>query len=372
MAVKESFDMFKWNAPRYVNPVQIAQALKDLNLCEKKLKAIYIVGTCQEGEYWDRINLLDALRDVGIEPKDDNWWKDSRLDNVKVPWELSVCEPVQLVFEDDLSVEIFPYDLDCVRIGVNSIPIGLTDGLNNGNIDANIFFEDFIGKELKGISVKNSSIEIRAVDESDRIYERNDSEYIIKFDFGGAFVLGIDAPDGSWFKISSKINRNNRTPYKNKKAAVGYCEQVILANGCDRGGAMWITADVPSSDWRKLFMSIDDYEFYTYFSNFAYKYYDESIQEREEYEDLNFDGYGYNYYTYDNAKLMLEDIKATAKLYRECYENPEVLQVKYKWLPYGITPKELKKYFDVYERFAIRLENVLNIPGFERLCISGP
>ena len=36
MAVKENFDMFKWTAPRYVNPVQIAQALKDLIFFRKE------------------------------------------------------------------------------------------------------------------------------------------------------------------------------------------------------------------------------------------------------------------------------------------------------------------------------------------------
>ena len=76
--VNERFDIFEWDAPVYENFEGIAHGLHWLNLCNKKLKAIYIIGDCMEDrEYWERS-----------------------------AWKLTVMEPVQLVFEGGISVEI--------------------------------------------------------------------------------------------------------------------------------------------------------------------------------------------------------------------------------------------------------------------------
>ena len=144
------------------------------------------------------------------------------------------------------------------------------------------------------------------------------------------------------------------------------------------GGVMWIQPifgveqpNLPKDD-SVLWMSIEDYEFSSYFGNFVFKYYDETMQDREWFEDEQFDWYGDNYFSRESTMLMLKEIKDTAKLYRACYENPKVLKAKFQYLPYGINMDELKLYYDVYERFAMRLERMIGMDGFEMLCISGP
>ena len=336
--VKEKFDIFEWDAPAYENFEAIAYELHWLNLCNKKLKAVYIIGDCMEdSEYWERST-----------------------------WELTVTEPVQLVFEGGISVEFLLYSEQKARIGVNSIPIGVTDGLNNGNIDANSFFKEFIGKELKVINVKSS------------VLNTSETEHDIEFVFEEDLNLCLNSEGKSRYSISASMGGNNKLGIKKRLKAIKSFDQVTLYSGLASGGVMWIQPifSVENPDLPKdafiLWMSIEDYDFDTYFRNFAYKHYDETIQDREWFEDNQFDWYGVNYFSRESTILMLKEIKDTAKLYRACYEKPNVLKANFQYLPYGINMDELKLYYDVYERFAMRLERMIGIEGFEMLCITGP
>ena len=198
--VNERFDIFEWDAPVYENFEGIAHGLHWLNLCNKKLKAIYIIGDCMEDrEFLERST-----------------------------WQLMVTEPVQLVFEGGISVEILVYDKHRARIGVNSIPVGVTDGLNNGNIDANSFFKEFIGKELKSINVKQS------------ILNTSETEHDIELVFEDDLNLCMNSKGKSWYSISASMGGNNRLGIKNRLKSIKTFQQITLYSGLTSGGVMWI------------------------------------------------------------------------------------------------------------------------------------
>lgn len=144
-----------------------------------------------------------------------------------------------------------------------------------------------------------------------------------------------------------------RISYKRVKEVKKESDGPLITNGRDSGGNFWIVGinknGERKSDIPKLScfgMSIEEDNVKEYLYDFLLKYFDRSVQERDEYDREGFDFYGVNLYTFETMRKMLDDIYKTMKT------NPKGLHF--------------------YERFCARMESMLKIPGDDMISFAGP
>lgn len=393
----ERFDFFEWSAPYYETPNEVYNALISLNIYNKKITAINSIGagTCIE-EY----NLYYIIRDAGVK-LGDMWWETyENMNDVLVPWRTALCEPLQLVFEDGMSLEILPFENGGARIGINSIPVGLVDGLNKNSVNTSKLFKELIGKSIESVELRVNTNATKYINRysssSNRDFTDTRIEYAIEFSFEYPYKLTLKQDGDSWYEVSAMENeRRGKINYRRIKESLLSQNNVQIINGHDSGGTFWIIGSSKNKENNTAFpklrcfgISIDDYYVYEFLSTFLYKYYDSSIQERSKYDDLEFDWYGVNLYSSDNMKKMIEEIRRTVIMLKEDYDNPTLDVVKSLWTYYQYTNKskdeltaeevnELRKNavpvaIDFYERFCKRIENMLKIPENDIISFAGP
>ena len=152
------FDFFEWSAPYYNSPNEVMLAIMELPIIGKTVKDIKVIGFVDNPTATQAALLGETLVNAGIE-LEDCWWENyTNLANVLIPWEVEACEPIQLIFDDNTTLEILPTERGGARIAMNSIPVEIVDGLNQSNFIANKYFAEIIGKTLESfnISVKNT------------------------------------------------------------------------------------------------------------------------------------------------------------------------------------------------------------------------
>lgn len=394
------FDFFEWSAPYYENPKEVYIALNKLNLKGKNLLTINAIGAVGDVGNTGGTSLYQTITNAGID-LGDNWWEEyPQMNKVRIPWTFELCEPIQFVFDDHTSLEILPIEDGGARIGFNSIPVGMVNGLNDSGIKAGEFFRELKGKKLRNIELKIKRNEVETVDDfwlrQEKPYKEIRTEYVIQLDFEYPYTLEIAQDWQSWYEVRCKGNWDQeRVPYERKTIACKTSEIPTIVNGRDGGGTFWIIgisskeeriSDIPNLDC--FGMSIDDMIVSEYLSEFLYKYFDPSIQERNEYDESGFDWYGGNLYTFETMRKMLDDIYATIDLLQTDYNNPQLDKIKSHWPIYKYTEKshdelsdeelnELRKNhvpiaISFYERFCLRMENMLKIPGNDLMSFAGP
>ncbi|MBE6582179.1 MAG: hypothetical protein E7648_02815 [Ruminococcaceae bacterium] len=392
------FDFFEWSAPYYETPKEVYKALEKTGVIGKKLVAINAIGSCNINSLGE-LYLYDTITAAGVE-LGDLWWEEyEKLDKVLVPWRFSMCEPIQFVFDDKTTLEIMPTQSGGARIGKNSIPAGLVNGLNHASINATDFFEELICKKLKDINIEIKSHQTEYINrynvDDHKKYKETRKHYSIKFDFDYPFDLDITQAWTGWYGVGARDNYSDRIPYERVKRSTITHEYVEIVNGRDGGGTFWIVcantneknkARVPSLDCFGI--SIYDGDVSQFLSEFLYRYFDPSVQKREEYDEEGFDWFGINLYTFDSIRRMISDIKRVQEMIQYDYDNSALDSIKSHWSVYRYTDKtkndltaeeinELRKRVvpvavDFYERLCKRLEQMLDIPGNNVMSFAGP
>lgn len=311
------FDFFKWSASYYENPKEVFTALNEMNLKGKRLIAINAIGLCRDIGRTNDVGLYQTIRNAGIEPGD-NWWENyPHMDEVLIPWNIVLCEPIQFVFDDGSTLEILPFEGGGARIATNSIPVGMIDGLNDGGINTSKFFQELIGRKLDSIELRIRRKEEQYINEfslkRETPYTDFQTKYVIQLGFEYPYKLEIIQSWESWYEVCAKGNWDHeRVPHKRKKEVSKEHSGPWIVNGRD-GGTFWIIgvsnkeereSDIPNLDC--FGMSIDDNVVGEYLTEFLYKYFDPSVQEREEYDEHGFDWYGRNLYTFESIRNMLD------------------------------------------------------------------
>lgn len=394
------FDFFEWSAPYYENPKEVFTVLNEMNLKGKRLVAINAVGSCRDIGRTNGVGLYQTIRNAGIEPGD-NWWENyPHMDEVLIPWNIVLCEPIQLVFDDGNTLEILPIEDGGARIATNSIPVGMTDGLNDGGINTTKFFKELIGRKLNSIELRIRKKEEQHINEfslkRETPYTEFRTKYVIQLGFEYPYKLEIIQSWESWYEVCAKGNWDQeRVPHKRKKEVCKEPSGPWIVNGRDGGGTFWIIgisskeereSNIPNLDC--FGMSIDDTVVGEYLTEFLYKYFDPSAQEREEYDEPGFDWFGGNLYTFESMRKMLDDIYQVMRMIREDYDNPELSKIKAHWPLYPYTKKRRDELSEMeinevrkkvvpdallfYERFCARMENMLKIPGNDIMSFAGP
>ena len=181
------FDFFEWSAPYYENPKEVFTVLNEMNLKGKRLVAINAVGSCRDIGRTNGVGLYQTIRNAGIEPGD-NWRENyPHMDEVLIPWNIVLCEPIQFVFDDGNTLEILPIEDGGARIATNSIPVGMTDGLNDGGINTTAFFKELIGRKLNSIELRIRKKEEQYINEfslkRETPYTEFRTKYVIQLEF---------------------------------------------------------------------------------------------------------------------------------------------------------------------------------------------
>lgn len=398
------FDFFEWSAPYYKTPEEVVRALMKLPLIGKSVKDIKVIG-CVTGP--DVTVLSYAILNSGIE-LEDRWWETyPHIDDIRIPWEVCACEPFQLIFDDDTTLEILPTESGGARIAMNSIPVDIIDGLNNSNFNSYLFYNEIIGKTIKEINMRviSNSIDFIScynVNNKDRWLEKSKT-YCLSFEFDYPFSIKLEQSFSSYFKIkmSGEHYYFDGTKVNNKRAkdCIAKPDQVFICNGRDCGGTFWIVtmnsdkekdAKLPFCD--SIGMSIEECEFAEFFQEFVYRYFDPTIQEDRDGlppDEIEFDWYDCNLYTYENMRKMILDIRKTANMLENDYDNPELDTIKSHFTWYfetdlnkveTATESEIEafkkiraqKAIDVYRRFADRIEKMMSLPSTDIISFAGP
>lgn len=398
------FDFFEWSAPYYMNPKDVIRALDAIDYKGKRLKSINLIGIADNIGNTNNGLLYRKITEAGIE-LEDNWWETyPNIDKVMVPWEIEACEPVQLVFDDGTTLEFLPIGHGGARIGVNTIPAGMTEGLNHSNFDANCFFAEAIGKELRSIEMRVEKKTKQYISsyslEREKPYEELRSEYRFCLDFEYPIKMELVQTWESWYKIKMfGSGWDYQIAYSRVRESTKQTDQICIVNGRDGGGTFWIVpiCSKDSKDAQQFFvdnygMSIDDYYVSDYLGTFLYKYFDPSIQKDSgDYSEDGkraFDWYGGNLYSFDSMRSMLKDVEVVISLLENDYDNPLIADVKSRlpWYPYTNKTKdelseaeinELRKKsvpnaIDFYKRFIKRMEAMMLIPGRDIMSFAGP
>lgn len=385
----ERFDFFEWSAPYYETSEEVHAALTRINLEGKTLKSINAIGSCRIMD--SERSLYHIIRLAGINLEEDVRETYEYIDKVLVPWELDSCEPVQLVFDEGTSLEILPIEAGGARIGINSIPVGLVDGLNRSNVDTNVFFRELLGKKLSNIKLYVDTTSREVISK----YTYKSKEYKIEFSFGGTRKLILSAGSYSWYEIAATgefletLGLPDRVPFKRKKQSMKKDQQaeIEITNGRARGGVFLIYAlgnndTIDFTDLDCFGISIDNLDVEIYLSHFLYKYYNPEIQKRLDWEDPEFDWNDSNIYTFADMRQMIAEIREVAKLLQKDYDNPILKSVKAYWFvsskdiseqeSNNLRREKVPEAVDFYERFCDRIDKMMELPGTEIISFTGP
>ncbi|MBQ8143261.1 MAG: hypothetical protein IJ042_00525 [Butyricicoccus sp.] len=391
------FSWYKWSAPFFETPAEVYRYLATLGLRGKRLREVRVIGSAFHVGDADRGILYHRVLQAGIEPDEAFPASYPYLEKILVPQRVHLCEPLQFVFEDETTLEFQPIT-GGARIGVNTIPLTITDGLNHADLDARRFFAEVCGCELTDFRVREVETTTRSFWRVDgEPSTRDQSAYQIEWSFEGSNSLVLFWDWEGWFR--AELNRYMQTclvPYVRVTEAKGQNEQIAIINGRDSGGVYWIfpiSLDDETVEERMPVTSgygiaIDEGDVREFLSFFLVQWFDPSIQERDEWEENRFDSYGHNYYTFESIRRMLEEIRAASWLLQEEYDHPVLDDLKSGFTWYLYTSKnwqevteaeknELRRNrvplaVDFYERFCARMEEMMTLPGRNAISFAGP
>ena len=407
---EKCFDFYKWSAPFFDTPKDVVRYVDSLGLSGKILKRINVIGCGYDPGRTNNGLLYRKLKEAGFEPQYDendiNWyrWYENypNKDKILVPWSVRLCEPIQFVFEDNTTFEILPTESGGARIGVNSIPADISDGLNRSDFNGDIFFEEILGRKFEFFSMRVIETGKHYIDtyslDSEKPYIETRHEYLFRISFGYPYKMTFVQTFGSWYRAElAGSGHDVNVPYSRVLASkiVHADDQIMIINGRDTGGTfriLPISLERNSDEKEWLIdgygISIDEGDVEEFLTEFLYRFFDPKIQERDEYDSRSFDWYGGNLFTFDALKTMLEEIRVACWLLENDYDNSVLSEVKshFSWHYYtekhksDLTENELNELrknrvpaaVDFYNRFCTRMENMMMLPGKNAISFAGP
>jgi len=404
----------------YTDVVEINDALKKWGILEnKKIAAIHTIGLAIIGLNYQAWNIL---RKAGVPDSESTrekylWW-----DDILIPCEVKLCEPVIFVFNDLSTLELMPYKGEGLFMSVNQIGADILDGTNNSSIDSAMLFYRANGMSISEITM----IKTVATEYPQRRYSpaRCSIEYQIYLkktysipDYGFALSQDTLGTQKGYYKFWLTDGCHQKAPfgYATYDITLGEFEksiknvrQIPIIEGHDCSSYFWImpVKIVNKPKHPNCYDNVDEYteqeisikeddigEFLYYFLK---KYYDTNFP----YEKLGirdddsgcFEGHlEHNIYTYETMEQILKDIEHCCVLLETDYDNPELGGIKeryhyrhfvpYESLPWDTPLEEQKRVIreniglaiDFYRRFVWRVRSMMaNSPDYDLISFMGP
>ncbi len=130
-AFGEYFTPFAWSAPVCETPDEMVAQFKSLNVCNKPIKAIRIIGAAfGTGPAASKKRLIDKMKNETVSAGSKILKNGNALDMLLVDNKVSLCDPLVIEFTDGSSFVFMPVGKKYVRMSVDAFPSTLENGLN--------------------------------------------------------------------------------------------------------------------------------------------------------------------------------------------------------------------------------------------------
>jgi hypothetical protein len=299
-------------------------------------------------------------------------------------------------------------------MSVNQISQDIIDGSNHTNINVNGVFHDLIGAALRTLTVQTFITETTSGP-----YFRQDVRQFRRYQFWtglpGDFGFSITQHGGAWYSVELR-NQNHFTHDGNKihqislkffNKAYTNVKQILIVEGHDYSSYFWINPvkilDVPSENDHDSIdeyvteeISIDEDDVSEFLYYFLEKHFDSQIQVtgRKKNEKRSFEwNLEHNIYTYESVTKIIAEIRATANLFIDDFDNQALSKIKERFSLSTIICEDftcnasgefdqhrdeiirenIGIVIDFYERFCRRMELMMeHAPQYNLISFMGP
>ena len=414
MDIEKRFDLHKWNAKIYNSVDEINRALYEQGIRSKKVKAVQPIGIAKELRSGMGFHLLRKELEEQGSPYcgqtaiDYAERKYPQLDQTMVRCEVTLEEPLVIVFEDASTMEFLPYKEKGLKLSFNQISADVEDGTNDSNFDASSLFGPLVGQSIMGLKVWQDTQE--RLEDSD-YYKRITRFY--QFWCTSDFGFTIKEIDGNEYKLELTNQRCFVENHRNATARISFEKfmrsakpvkqiPIFASTGLTDGFALmptlWNADDSYSPDWFKgcheELITVWEDDAYAYLLFFFAKHCSNDYPEWtwgdwEEHEDSEDDVRYNKVVSYELLRTILADIRLTIDLLKADYDDPRLTEVKEMFDPYSFDrmfvyekprPEDdmiMREHVDVvihfYERFCWLIEKMMkNNPQYTFVSIWGP
>ena len=396
------FDKYRWSANTYETPEEIFACFRELGVLEKTVKGITAIGAMARYSlgFWKEI-AVSALREAGIITRYEVDYLPLRrtvtlndgsvhdlddcldlLKNVSTERKVRLYEPLLILFEDGDIMELYPCASKGLRIGFNTLPKDMQDGLNRCEADIGALFDPF----LNGCCI--STVEIYSTVETKSFLYNRENETDKRNEYCLCFSPRVYTPDtskGGWLHIEEiqcgeyEVSIERKTVKCGELAAMsGKSFQTPILEGRHRGGCENVfPAKGKESSYESDSADIISLCYHTpaLYWPLLKKYYDPDLPVNEKNPHRYYDFYYWNYFTKDTVVKMVEEVCAELERVRTlpAAEQKELLQCERRGETVEETIARIEEELDFTERFSARLLGMaLNTPGYDYICFEGP
>lgn len=382
------FDWHKWDATQCNTAEEIEKFLDENKIYGKTIQTISVIGMAENMEKFSYVcQLRRTLAGVGVSYELMDSGKFPNMEKTLLPCEVSISEPVVVVFEDGTTLEMQMCRNGAIKLAVNQIPVSVNDGINFSNFDAGKMFNRLKGATVRGISLIDRTIESqngRSTYVEKRCFRK------LQFDVSGEYGFYLEKRYDNWYRFGLS-NRNcykdfgwetARITYDALQQAAKPRQQITIVEGHDCSSYFWIMPvkaiskeqewKVKVEEYRPEQISIEEDDVSRMLYYFLDQIYDSSLQEPfrdTRLYDLDFQwNLEYNVFTYDSIRKMIETIREYTYLLQTDYDNPELDELKACFHP-GQFDSEYYYYQEQPDREATIRKNIyVAIEFYERFC----
>lgn len=391
------FDRFRWSANTYETPEEIIAYLRELGVFNKKISAVSAIGSVRflSVGNW-KYRAIDKLKEAGIVTKAERYERvrkrlilcdgdvcDSEdcldlLKNVSVSRCACLCEPLLILFEDGNVLELLPRFGIGLRIGYNTLPKEMQDGVNRCEYDIGILFNPCVsGRKLAWLEVF-STVETSVSNIKDKGGSSAWNEY--HFYLRDGYMILKELSSNSVYELTFSEYENIRCEDLAELPEKNY--QTAVFEGLAGGGSVSIypVREIDTDRYDDYEKNYDEaisvcYEEPELFLHRLRKRFDASLPLNQKHAEGHFHSYSRNFYTKDSVLQMIE--KARKDL-EEVWELPMCEKVKrLECGRRGTTEEEkiiwIEEELSYTERFLNRLQGMAeNTPGYDYILFEGP
>lgn len=409
MISSKRFDWHQWNPVVCSTAEEIERFLEENKIYGKPIAKINVIGMAENMEKSMRIQRQRAvLAGVGIPYDAMDSGSFPYMEEVLLPCEVSVCEPVVLAFDDSTTLEMQMCRDGTVKMAVNQIPESIHDGINICNFNASMLFNPLSGCVLRGISLICRTTESK---NGRSAYTETRKRWKLQFDAKGDCGCYLESRYDNWYHFGICEHHcytdfgweTAKVPFKQVEKSSICKQQIPIVEGHDSSSYFWIMPvkaiskpqewDIHVEEYRQEQISIEEDDVGSMLYYFLKQVYDPSLQ--EPFRDMRLYGLDfewnleYNVFTYDSIRKMLSVIREHIQLLQTDYDNPKLDELKDGFYPsqfdseyyyYRECPskeetirKNIYVALDFYERFCNRMESMMKYaPQFDLISFMGP
>jgi hypothetical protein len=381
--VKKIFDWHKWNAETYEKPEDIIRAFYSFDVCGKKIAGIRVIGHAAE---LAQQNADMVQHDAGVPWEVLCRGEFSCSEQTMLPCTLRIHEPLIITFTDGSTFELQPQGTESLKMSVNQIPQDISDGINQNNVDANIIFHDLIGATLCELTVQTFISE--NLNSSSCVFRRYQFATKVEDHFGFSITQ-----NENWYDVELRDRYQHtydgyvipKRPLSLFNEAFTSVRQILIHEGFSVGGYRNFYPINMGVGCSTEAIHIDEQDVCEFLFSFLIKHFDRQPPVSDSKFNLSGD-----LYTYETVKNIITEIRATANMLSNDFDNPALSEVKEEVNLYALTDErpigddseeteqcreeiikqDIGVVIDFYERFCWRMELMMeHAPRYNLISI---